>query len=146
MPAILADVNNEGQLKLLIDLLLAGPLSEIWLLLAGPLSEIWLSLNFQLESFANLGLSEKAPDVQVWQTCQQHQVVLVTSNRNRKGSDSLEATLRTFNTPDSLPVITLANPQLLMSNKSYAERVAGRLLDYLFELENYRGAGRLYVP
>jgi hypothetical protein len=53
----------------------------------------------------------------------------------------LEAVIRAENQPDCLPVVTIANPDRL-----YAETVAVRLLDYLILIENYRGAGRIYVP
>ncbi len=34
----------------------------------------------------------------------------------------------------------------LMRERDYAERVAAQLLDYLLDLDNLRGTGRLYVP
>jgi hypothetical protein len=106
---------------------------------------LWKRLGFTTETFATLGLLENAPDVMVWETCQSHQVVLVTGNRNDDGPDSLEATIRRLNQADSLPVITISKPQEV-AHRSYAERAAERLLDYLMELDKYRGAGRLYIP
>jgi hypothetical protein len=70
----------------------------------------------------------------------------VTSNRNAEGSDSLEATIRALSTPNSLPVFTLADAQRVLQERSYAERVADRLLEYLFDIDNCRGVGRLYLP
>jgi hypothetical protein len=71
---------------------------------------------------------------------------LFTANRNQKGDDSLEATIRRENTPTSLPVLTLANAKRFEESREYAERVATRLLEYLLDIETYRGSGRLYLP
>jgi len=135
MPAVLADVNVEGQFAVLVRIWL----SEAW-------RDVWTGLNYSLETFETLGLPRNASDTSVWQTCQSRQVVLVTANRNRRGPDSLEAAIHTLNTATSLPVITLASPERLNHDRLYAEHVAERLLDYLMTIDNYRGAGRLYVP
>ena len=44
------------------------------------------------------------------------------------------------------PVPTLANDQRVLRDRPYAEAVADRLLEILFDIDNYRGTGRLYVP
>jgi hypothetical protein len=72
--------------------------------------------------------------------------VLLTSNRNADGPDSLEATIRAENQPDSLPVITISNHERVLQDRQYAERVAESLLDYLERIDEVRGTGRLYVP
>jgi len=82
----------------------------------------------------------------VWQTCQREDLVLLTANRNLEGEDSLEATLRAFNTLTSLPVLTLSTPAKILRDRDYAVRVADRLLEVLFEIERHLGAGRLYLP
>ena len=46
----------------------------------------------------------------------------------------------------SLPVITLADPEGIRHSGAYAEQTVERLLDYLLEIDNYRGTGRLYIP
>ena len=43
-------------------------------------------------------------------------------------------------------VVTIADPDRLMRDRDYAERAAAQLLEYLLDLENLRGAGRLYIP
>jgi hypothetical protein len=134
MPGIMGDHDIEGQFEELLRILK----SPTW-------SDLWEKLGFTTEKFATLGLSVNAADVVVWETCQAHQVVLVTGNRNDDGPDSLEATIRRLNQADSLPVITISKPQEVV-HRSYAERAAVRLLDYLMELDKYRGAGRLYIP
>jgi hypothetical protein len=70
----------------------------------------------------------------------------VTGNRNAQGPTSLEAVIRRLNRPDCLPVVTLADPRRLLTDSGYAGRTAERLLDYLMQIEQYRGTGRLYVP
>jgi hypothetical protein len=54
--------------------------------------------------------------------------------------------IRGQNLPDSLPVVTLANPQRILRDRHYAEKVAERLLERLIAIEDFRGTGRLYVP
>src|SRR5207244_10735975 len=98
------------------------------------------------ESFETLGLARNASDLVIWQTCQRHEIVLFTANRNDEGPESLEAAIRSYNQPSSLPVITLGNPKRFSYDRRYIPRVADRLLDIVHNLDNYRGAGRLYVP
>jgi hypothetical protein len=45
----------------------------------------------------------------------------------------------------SLPVLTISEPQRLLSSRAYARRVAERLMEYLIDVENLRGTGRLYL-
>jgi hypothetical protein len=132
---ILADVNIEGHVRRLLQLLQEEPRREFW-----------TYLNLLTPVFADLGLLPTDSDLVVWRRCQLEQLVLITTNRNQTGPDSLEAVIRTLNRPDSLPVVTLANPQRFRTNRQYAVRVADRLLDYLFDIDSHRGAGRLYVP
>jgi hypothetical protein len=123
-----------------------GQFAELLRILRSPTwRDLWERLGVTTESFASLGLSEQAPDGLLWETCQAQQVVLVTGNRNSESPDSLEATIRRLNQADSLPVVTIADPQKF-SHRSYAERAAERLLDYLLDLDKYRGAGRLFIP
>jgi hypothetical protein len=73
-------------------------------------------------------------------------VALITANRNANSSDSLEATIRRQNTPDCSPVFTFADATRLIRDRTYAERVAVKLLEYFLEIDRVRGAGRLFVP
>jgi hypothetical protein len=82
----------------------------------------------------------------VWRTCQSEQLILITGNRNKRGPDSLEATIQSENQPDSLPVITIADLNRVVRDRLYAELVAERLLEKLIALDDFRGAGRIYVP
>ena len=54
--------------------------------------------------------------------------------------------IREHNPPKSLPVLTLADGERIRHEKAYAERVADRLLQYAFDIDKYRGTGRLYLP
>lgn len=132
---------------LLADAHLHGHLQAVLYVLESPdWSAIWHSLGLKVYRFADLSLTPDASDALIWRQCQQSEVALITANRNAAGPDSLEATLRTENKPVSLPVFTVADPDALLHSKEYAERVGIRLLEYLLDIDNYRGTGRLYVP
>ncbi len=131
MRGILADNSNLGHVAILLHRLQ----SASW-------REIWSSLNLLQLTFTDLGLAPDAPDSLLWQVCQQQQVILITINRNARGPDSLEATIRA----DCLPVLTLANPDRILHDRDYVERVVQRLLEFLIDIDSYRGAGRLYLP
>ena len=135
MKAILGDINIQGYLRILLLVLQR----EDW-------RELWDSLNLTVLTFRDVGLSPKASDAVVWQTCQQQQMILVTANRNADGPDSLEATLRSQNTTSSLPVFTIANARKVRRSRDYAERVVAKLLEYLLDIDGIRGTGRLYLP
>jgi hypothetical protein len=108
--------------------------------------EVWHELAVSVESFASLGLPENLPDAALWQLCQTQQIILITGNRNKVGPDALEAVIERHNTPTSLPVLTIGAPPRVLSSRAYAEGVATRLLEVLLDVEQYRGAGRLYLP
>jgi len=50
------------------------------------------------------------------------------------------------NEASSLPVVTLANAVRIITDRIYAEKAAEKLLDYLTRIDDFRGAGRIYVP
>jgi hypothetical protein len=135
MASIMADHNVEGHFVVLLRLWT----SDVW-------RAVWESLALEVESFERLGMPYDTSDRALWQLCQQREIVLLTANRHDEGADSLEATMQTLNTPSSLPVLTLADPELVLASRAYAERVAIRVLEYLLELDNLRGVGRLFVP
>lgn len=135
MIRILADNNAEGHVRVLLRVLLG----EAWI-------EFWNELEVTVVTFEEIGLDRDSSDADLWHACQSEQIVLITNNRNAKGPESLEAVVRAANQPDSLPVFTLANAERLRSNRSYAEKTAERLLEYLAFLDEIRGAGRIYLP
>jgi len=57
-----------------------------------------------------------------------------------------EAALQASNTPSSLPVLTISEPERLLSSRAYAHRVVERLVEHLIDIETLRGTGRLYLP
>jgi len=132
---LLADVNAQGHLNAIV----AVCRDESW-------GEFWASLEVTLLAFEDVGLDPRARDDVVWQTCQDRGVLLVTGNRNEGAPDSLEATLIARNTVSSLPVLTLANADRLIVDRAYAEQAAIRLMDVLLYLDDYRGAGRVWLP
>jgi hypothetical protein len=135
VPGILADVNVLGHVQVLLQLMQGGYRAEIW---------AWL--NYQIASLADLGLASDASDRIIWQKCQDQRFILITANRNEKDPDSLGVAIREQNRLDSLPVITLANSERILKDRAYAEVVADRLLEYLFEIDKHLGTGRVFVP
>lgn len=71
---------------------------------------------------------------------------MITANRSADASDSLEATIRDQAHAASLPVLTISDPDRIMTDRNYAERAAAQVLDYLLDIDKLRGVGRLYVP
>jgi len=132
MRGILADINAEGILT---------RLRFIWL--SSTWRELWLGLDLSVAHFATLGLAFDAPDPIIWRTCQREQLVLITGNRNDDVPDSLEATIRNENQPDSLPVFTIVNTNRVLQDRLYAETVAERLLEKLIAIDDFRGVGRV---
>jgi hypothetical protein len=133
--ALLADVNIEGYVDYLVALMQLEP----WKL-------FWDHLHLRYVHFADVGLGASSPDSLVWQTCQQQGLYLITDNRNKKDPDSLEATIRTQNTPASLPVFTIGDVQRLRQSKDYANQIIDTLFRYLLEEEKLRGTGRQFLP
>jgi len=134
MRGIISDHGIEGHFRALVAMLDEDP----W-------HEIWAGLNITVEDFASLCISPHMSDADLWHFCQAHELVLFTANRNNDGPDSLQATIAQFNQATSLPVITLARPDRFNEDREYAARVAERALQYLLEIENHRGTGRIYV-
>ena len=107
---------------------------------------MWESLNLAVLTFEDLNLPDNVVDSRLWRICQQCQVVLVTANRNGKGIDTLDAVIGRENSPGSLPIFTFADVHKVRSHKTYARKVAERLLEFLLYIEDYHGTGRLYLP
>jgi len=130
-------------MNFLIDYNLIGDAVLFW----GTLSaEGWLDLlPIRFFTFEEVGLPMDSDDRTVWRFAQTNQMILITANRNMKGSDSLEQTMREENTPNSLPILTIGNPDRF-DERSYRERCAARLIEILFDIENYMGAGRIFIP
>ena len=135
MRGILTDVNCQGHFQILQRLFADTSRGELWAF-----------LSLEILTFNDLGLALDISDRYLWQICQQHDLVLITANRNADGPESLEATIQELNTPLSLPVVTLANVERIRRDRQYAEQVADQILDLLFDIDNLLGTGRLFVP
>jgi len=131
MLTLMADHNAEGHLEALLT---------VW---SRP---DWHSFWQAANSFESLQLSADASDEIVWRVCQSRDILLLTCNRNADDEDSLEEVIRRQGTSTSLPVFTIADPDRLIRDRDYVERTAARLLEYIYDLENIRGTGRLFVP
>ena len=131
MITILADRDVEGQ-----AFLLWGTLSAMG----------WLELlPMRLVRFADFGLPYDSTDREVWRFAQASQMLLLTNNRNMEGVDSLEPTIRDEGHITALPVITLGRAER-MSEGTYREQCAIRLLEIIVDLDDYRGVGRIFLP
>jgi hypothetical protein len=132
---LVADANIQGQVEYLVQRMQA----DTW-------AEFWQALGLVLLRFDDIGLSTSSTDQEVWDVCQAEQLVLITDNRNLESGDSLEATIRRHNTPECLPVFTIADMSQFRADNSYVEQVVETLFDYLLRLDELRGTGRLYLP
>jgi len=54
--------------------------------------------------------------------------------------------MREENTPTSLPVITIGNIDRLFDEPNYRERCVNRLVEIAVDIEDYRGARRIFIP
>lgn len=111
-----------------------------------PWGGFWKELQVSCISFADVGLDPADSDLVVWQRCQEKRLLLITDNRNDDGPDSLEGTIRTLNTPLSLPVFTIADSDRVLNDREYASEVIWTLFENLFDLNNLLGTARLYLP
>lgn len=108
-------------------------------------SEFAEALDVQFIEFEELGLPRDASDRQVWQASQEAGAILITGNR-ASGDQSLENTIQEHGHIDSLPVVTLADPQRVIRDRSYTEKCVLSLLDLIDRIDSLRGTGRLFVP
>lgn len=131
MITILVDHNVEGQAMLLWGTLSAEGWPEL--------------LPIQFVTFEQVGLPYASSDREIWRFAQERGMILLTANRQMKGEDNLEQTIREKNTTTSFPVLTIGNPNRVIE-KVYRERCAIRIVEIGLDLENYLGAGRIFIP
>lgn len=115
-------------------------------MMSGQWSDLWNELNYEVESFMGLGIPDATPDMDLWRLCQEREIILITGNRNREGSNSLQYAIEQLNTPACLPVLTISAPGRAIRSQDNLHRIVTRLAEYLIDIENVRGAGRLYLP
>jgi hypothetical protein len=128
---ILVDYNLEGYRDQLYGALLAAGWADL-----API---------RLVTFSQVGLPPDSSDREVWRCAQSNGWLLLTSNRNMKGADSLEQTLREENHSEALPVLTIGNTAHL-TQRAYRERCLSRMVEIALDLEEHRGHGRIFVP
>jgi hypothetical protein len=109
-------------------------------------AEIWQELDCVFCTFEDFDLADDASDMVIWQVCQANEVLLITGNRNAESAESLEMTIRKHGAADSLPVLTLADPDRIGRDRAYAESIVVRLFEIFMDIDELRGAGRLYLP
>ena len=131
MIVLLSDHDIEGQAQILFDAVVA----------AG-----WLELvAFRLLTLADIGMPVSSSDRAIWEACQERQIILLTGNRTMRGSDSLGAVLRTENSEQALPVLTISNPRRI-TDSDYLNRCVSTLVEIALDLDRYRGVGRVFIP
>ncbi|MBI3821065.1 MAG: DUF5615 family PIN-like protein [Planctomycetes bacterium] len=135
MKGILTDIHMGVSTEILIGKMQ----SETWL-------DLWNRLGLDLFQFEDLGLAAASTDREIWQRCQDDELIFITNNRNEDSADSLGTTIRLHGTLQSLPVFTIGDLDRFRKTKSYADEVVEQLYDYLLDIDRYRGAGRLYLP
>jgi predicted nuclease of predicted toxin-antitoxin system len=117
------------------------------LIFLGILTKLgWLEFAaIRFVTFREAGLSMDSSDRILWRYAQDHQMIILTANRNMKGEDSLEQVMREENTETSLPVVTIGNLDRF-SETDYRERCVERLMEIVLDIDQYKGAGRLFIP
>jgi hypothetical protein len=135
MPGLLADENCEGHLAVLVRICQSARWSGVW---------EWLGVG--AFTFDDVKLTRGISDSELWQYCQEHELLLLTNNRNEDDAESLQATIKARNEPSSLPVLTIAAAERLRSDPVYAERAAIKLMELLLDIELVRGSGRVFLP
>jgi hypothetical protein len=132
---------------ILADVHIRGPVQDLVReMQKEPWAEFWDYLGLVLYHFDDLGLTSTSTDLDIWRKCQDEQLIFITNNRNEDSADSLQTTIRLKNTADSLPVFTIGDMNKLRLSRTYAAEVLKRLYDYLLNIDNVRGTGRLYLP
>ncbi|MCU0567930.1 MAG: ACP S-malonyltransferase [Oculatellaceae cyanobacterium Prado106] len=116
--------------------------------LFGQMSNLgWLELlQIRFITFEEVSLSVASNDRVVWRFAQENQMILMTANRSMKGKDSLERVMREENTLASLPVVTIGDADRVLGDLDYRNRCVDRLIDIVFDMDDCRGTGRLFIP
>jgi hypothetical protein len=118
------------------------------LLLSGNIASFgWLDLlPIRFMTFEEIELSITSNDRVVWQFAQVNQMILLTANRSMRGKNSLEQVMREENTFTSLPVVTIGDAGRVLTDPDYRNRCVDRLIEIVFDIDDYRGSRRLFIP
>lgn len=110
-------------------------------------SQGWLDIvQIRFVNFAEIELPINSDDRVVWRLAQKNQMILLTANRSMKGTDSLEQVMREENISTSLPVITISNADRLINDSQYRDRCVESLVEIVLDIDNFRGAKRIFIP
>ncbi len=102
-------------------------------------------IRVEFKRLRDYGLPDNYPDQEIWRFVQQRGLLLVTNNRNSEDETSLETTMQRESTADSLPIVTVSDKDDL-TQADYRQQVAQSLVRIIIDLDDYRGARRLWVP
>lgn len=118
------------------------------LLLSGNIAGLgWLDLlPIRFITFEEVALSVTSNDRVVWRFAQANQMILLTANRSMKDKNSLEKVMREENTSTSLPVVTIGDADRVLTDSGYRNRCVDRLIEIIFDVDDYRGSRRLFIP
>lgn len=106
----------------------------------------WLELlAIRFVTLKEAGLAADTNDRIIWRFAQSNQMLLLTANRNAKGEDSLEQTIREEGTSTSLPVLTVGTLDRLVE-REYREQCSARIAEIVLYIENYLGISRIFIP
>jgi hypothetical protein len=135
MTALLADNNAEGNLRAVLRICE----STGWM-------DVWQALGVTVHTFKTARIDPAVLDDELWDWCQRTGAYLFTANRNAHGLHSLQQAIVARSTAQSVPVLSLSNPDRVLADRNYAEDVAVRLMEIIMEPERFRGSGRLWLP
>jgi uncharacterized protein (DUF433 family) len=140
---VLAGATRRGVTTVLLDANLTGLAAHLRSALQ---TSGWLQLvAMEFATFPDLDLPYSLHDRAIWRFVQERQMPLLADNRNMRGANSLERTLREELQPSSLPILTIGSSDRL-EEREYRRQCIERLVEIVTDLENLRGTPRLFIP
>src|SRR4051812_41785853 len=92
------------------------------------------------------GLSGNSSDREIWRRVQEQKMLLLTGNRTMDDPQSLERAWREEGNSSSLPVITVADLDRILSDSTYRYLTALCLTDVVLSVKKHLGTGRVWIP
>jgi len=132
---VLLDEHLDGYLSFLESL----TFNDLW-------REIADGIHLNYVRLRDVGIASGTSDRDIWRVCQSQGFYLLTDNRSQTDEDALGIVMLTEGTSQSLPVFTIGDMDRFRTERTYAESLVERLLEYLFNPERIHGTGRLYLP
>lgn len=131
------------QIKLMSDHNIAGQVARLYdQLLADGWAEL---LNLALTTLAAENLPVNTNDRILWRFVQRYQYFLITSDRRQRGDDALTLVVAQENHAQALPILIVSDATRLYES-DYRIRCAVRLVEIVLSIDDFRGAGYLYIP